>query len=119
MCVGSFFRERISVLVDVTEDLVVKDVRAQVMNTKPGPEKVCIISDTLENLKVIKTSNRVFACKPAVLKEVDSVLSFLVGLLEGASPSFSSISNLSDFMKGVLTLAGNFLTTTRKLPLPG
>ena len=103
----------------MVEGLVVKDVRKQVIDSMPGPEKVCVISETLETLRVIKTSTAVFACKPAVLKEIDSVISFLVGLLEGASPSFSSMSNLSDFMKGVLTLAENFLTTTTKRPLPG
>ena len=96
LAIDRSFAQEVAFLIYHAEDMVMAKVREQAISVMPTADQPCTIAQSLEKIMPLKTSFEVLACQPALLSDIDALVSLLVGLQEGKPPSFASLLNLTE-----------------------
>ena len=96
-------------LLVVAEPMCESHVRREVLAAFPTEDKAVTIDACIDLVRKVKHSTMVLACKPALHKEIESVLSFLANLLDFVPPIMSKFAAISSFFAKVLSQAEHFL----------
>ena len=96
-------------LLVVAEPMCESHVRREVLAAFPTEDTAATIDACTDLVRKVKHSTMVLACKPALHREIESVLSFLANLLDFVPPIMSKFAAISSFCAKVLSQAEHFL----------